>query len=92
VNIDRNDIAVVFVDPQNEVLNDKGLAWRFVGESVTENKTVENMERIFKAAKENDMKSSFRHITSFPAIVDGSSTDRWKPMRLRTRCSLAVGD
>jgi nicotinamidase-related amidase len=53
MNIDRNDTAVVFVDPQNEVLNDKGLPWRFVGESVTENKTVENMERIFKAAKEN---------------------------------------
>lgn len=53
MNIDRNDTTVVFVDPQNEVLNDKGLAWSFVGESVTENKTVENMERIFKAAKEN---------------------------------------
>jgi len=35
------------------VLSEKGLAWKFVGQSVTENKTVENMERIFKAAKEN---------------------------------------
>jgi nicotinamidase-related amidase len=53
MDINQNDTAVVFIDPQNEVLSEKGLAWGAVGESVTENKTVENMERIFKAAKEN---------------------------------------
>ena len=53
MNINKSDTAVVFIDPQNEVLSEEGLAWRFVGQSVTENKTVENMERIFKAAKEN---------------------------------------
>ena len=53
MNINKNDTAVVFIDPQNEVLSEKGLAWGAVGESVRENKTVENMERIFKAAKEN---------------------------------------
>jgi nicotinamidase-related amidase len=52
MNINKNDTAVVFIDPQNEVLSEKGLAWNSVGQSVTENKTVENMERIFKAAKE----------------------------------------
>lgn len=44
--------AVVFIDPQNDVLSDKGANWDAVGASVTENKTVENMERIFKAAKD----------------------------------------
>jgi nicotinamidase-related amidase len=53
MDIHKNDTAVVFIDPQNEVLSDAGLAWGLVGQSVTENKTVENMERIFKAAKEN---------------------------------------
>ena len=53
MNINRNDTAVVFIDPQNEVLSEKGRAWAAVGDSVRENKTVENMERIFKAAKEN---------------------------------------
>ena len=53
MDINKNDTAVVFIDPQNEVLSDKGLAWGAVGDSVRENKTVENMERIFKAAKEN---------------------------------------
>jgi len=53
MDINKNDTAVVFIDPQNEVLSDKGRAWGAVGDSVRENKTVENMERIFKAAKEN---------------------------------------
>jgi len=53
MDINKIDTAVVFIDPQNEVLSDKGLAWGAVGESVKENKTVENMERIFKTGKEN---------------------------------------
>jgi len=53
VNIDKTDTAVVFIDPQNDVLSESGKNWGAVGASVTENKTVENMERIFKAAKEN---------------------------------------
>jgi len=50
---DRVDTAVVFIDPQNDVLSDKGAAWAAVGESVRENKTVENMERIFQATKQH---------------------------------------
>src|SRR5215471_575766 len=45
------DTAVVFIDPQIDVLSEKGANWGAVGASVTENRTVENMERIFKAAK-----------------------------------------
>ena len=51
MNFDKNDTAVVFIDPQNEVLSEKGLAWPLVHESLKENNTIENMERIFKAAK-----------------------------------------
>jgi nicotinamidase-related amidase len=51
MNIDKNDTAVVFIDPQNEVLSERGLAWPLVHESLQENHTIENMERIFKAAK-----------------------------------------
>ncbi len=51
MKIDKNDTAVVFIDPQNEVLSERGLAWPLVRESLQENKTIENMERIFKAAK-----------------------------------------
>jgi len=51
MDMSKADTAVVSIDPQNEVLSDKGLAWALVGDSVRENNTVENMERIFKAAK-----------------------------------------
>lgn len=53
MNINKTDTAVVFIDPQNDVLSETGKNWGAVGASVTENKTVENMERLFKAAKEN---------------------------------------
>lgn len=51
MNFDRASTAVVFIDPQNDVLSPHGKNWGAVGQSVTENRTVENMERIFKAAK-----------------------------------------
>ena len=53
MDINRSDTAVVFIDPQNDVLSVKGANWDAVGASVTENRTVENMERIFQAAKTN---------------------------------------
>jgi nicotinamidase-related amidase len=52
MEIDKSDSAVVFIDPQNDVLSEKGANWAAVGASVTENKTVENMERIFVAARD----------------------------------------
>ena len=51
MNIQKSDTAVVFIDPQNDVLSETGLAWPAVHESLQENHTIENMERIFKAAK-----------------------------------------
>jgi nicotinamidase-related amidase len=53
VNINKNDTAVVVIDPQNDVLSETGISWDLVGDSVKENKTIENIERIFKAAKQN---------------------------------------
>jgi nicotinamidase-related amidase len=51
MDINKNDTAVVFIDPQNEVLSETGLAWPLVRQSLQENNTIENIERIFKAAK-----------------------------------------
>jgi hypothetical protein len=42
------------IDPQNEVLSETGLGWPLLRESLRENNTVENMERIFKAARKKD--------------------------------------
>jgi nicotinamidase-related amidase len=54
MNIENKDTAVVFTDPQNEVLDESGVAWPLVRESLRENNTIENMDRIFKAAKAHD--------------------------------------
>jgi len=43
--------ALVITDPQNDFLSPQGATWGVVGKSVTENNTVENIERLFKAAK-----------------------------------------
>ncbi len=51
MQIHREDTAVVFIDPQNEVLSETGKAWPLVRESIQENRTIENMERLFQAAK-----------------------------------------
>jgi nicotinamidase-related amidase len=51
MTMNRTDTAVVIIDPQNDVLSEKGLAWPLLYESLKENNTVENIERIFKAAK-----------------------------------------
>src|SRR6266404_5516007 len=48
----KNDTALVVIDPQNDVLSEKGISWHLVGASVKENNTVENIARLFKAAKE----------------------------------------
>ncbi len=47
----KGRVAVVVTDPQNDFLSPKGVAWGVVGQSVQENKTVENIESLFKAAK-----------------------------------------
>lgn len=49
--IDKNT-AIVITDPQNDFLSPNGVTWGVVGKSVTENHTVENLEAIFKIAKE----------------------------------------
>ncbi len=47
--------ALVITDPQNDFLSPKGVTWGVVGESVTENNTVQNIETLLKVAKENNM-------------------------------------
>ena len=47
--------ALVITDPQNDFLSPKGVTWGVVGESVTANNTVQNIETLFKAAKANDI-------------------------------------
>ena len=55
MQIDLERTALVITDPQNDFLSPKGAVWGVVGESVTENKTVEHIEELFRAAKNADI-------------------------------------
>lgn len=52
MDINKSDTALLVTDAQNDFLSEKGVTWQLVGDSVKENNTVENIERLFKAAKE----------------------------------------
>ncbi|QLB13268.1 nicotinamidase-related amidase [Bisgaardia hudsonensis] len=53
--IDKKRVALVVVDPQIDFLSPDGVTWPVMKESIMENNTVENIERLFKAAKSVDM-------------------------------------
>ena len=53
--IEEGRTAVVITDPQNDFLSPQGVTWGVVGESVTENRTVENIDSLFKAAKDAEI-------------------------------------
>ena len=52
MKIEINRTALVITDPQNDFLSPEGVTWGVVGESVTENNTVDNIETLFRTAKE----------------------------------------
>jgi nicotinamidase-related amidase len=51
MKLDLARTALVVTDPQVDFLSPKGVTWGLVGENVTQNKTVENLGRLFAAAK-----------------------------------------
>ncbi len=71
MEISKADTAVVFIDPQNDVLSEKGTSWAAVGASVTENGTVDNMAKIFEAAKANDYLVFISPHYFFPTDYEG---------------------
>lgn len=47
--------AIVITDPQVDFLSPKGVTWKLVGKSVTENNTVQHIEDLFSAAQKSQM-------------------------------------
>ena len=47
--------ALLITDPQNDFLSPDGVTWGVVGKNVTANNTVENIESLFKTAKQHDI-------------------------------------
>ncbi len=52
--VDQNT-AIVITDPQNDFLSPNGVTWGVVGESVTANNTVDNIEALFKVAEQKNI-------------------------------------
>lgn len=52
MTIDTDTTAIVITDPQNDFLSPNGVAWGVVGGSVTDNNTVENIDKLFQVGQE----------------------------------------
>jgi nicotinamidase-related amidase len=55
MQLDLGCTALVVTDPQTDFLSPDGVTWGVVGESVREQNTVKNIERLFVAAKQSDV-------------------------------------
>ena len=55
MEISPDRTALVITDPQNDFLSPEGATWGVVGKSVQENNTIENIDRLFKAAKQAEI-------------------------------------
>jgi nicotinamidase-related amidase len=55
MSVRNSETALVVIDPQNDVLSEQGVSWGLVGASIKENNTVANIERLFAAAKEQEL-------------------------------------
>ena len=53
MEINPGNTALVITDPQSDFLSPEGATWDLVGDSVTKNNTVENIENLMKVAKKN---------------------------------------
>jgi nicotinamidase-related amidase len=51
VEFEQGKTALLITDPQNDFLSPNGVTWGVVGESVRQNDTVANIERLLKTAK-----------------------------------------
>lgn len=52
ITLNNNEAALVVVDPQIDFLSPQGIGWEVFKDSIIENNTVENLETLFKLAKE----------------------------------------
>ena len=55
MKLDLKRAALVVTDPQIDFLSPDGVTWGMFGASIEHHNTVENIERLFKAAKAKDM-------------------------------------
>jgi nicotinamidase-related amidase len=64
---DRPRAALVVIDPQNDFLSPEGAGWPVFGQSVTDNKVVAKLTRLFEAAEAGDMTVAVSPHYEYPA-------------------------
>jgi len=52
MDITSQDTTLLVTDPLSDFLREQGVTWEPVGDSVKENGTISNVERLFKLAKQ----------------------------------------
>jgi nicotinamidase-related amidase len=52
MQVEKGRTALVVTDPQNDFLSPRGVTWGVVGKNVEANNTVENIDTLFKVAKD----------------------------------------
>jgi nicotinamidase-related amidase len=70
VKLEKGHTAIVITDPQVDFLSPKGVTWSLVGKNVTENKTVENLDRLMKIACDMDIPLFISPHYYFPTDLD----------------------
>ncbi len=70
VKLMKGHTAIVITDPQIDFLSPEGVAWDLVGKNVTENNTVENIDRLMKIAGEMDIPLFISPHYYFPTDLD----------------------
>ncbi|MGC3940790.1 cysteine hydrolase [Roseobacter sp. EG26] len=66
MKLDLSRAALVVTDPQNDFLSPDGVTWGVIGASVIELNTVENIETLFRTAKEHDITTAVSPHYYFP--------------------------
>ena len=80
MDIDSGNTAIVITDPQNDFLSPDGVTWELVGGNVEANNTVENIESLMRAAKENGYKVFISPHYYFPTDKGwqfGGTMEQW---------------
>ncbi len=74
IDTNRNATALVITDPQNDFLSPSGVTRGLVGESVQENRTVEHIEALLKAAKQSGCEVFVSPHYYYPTDCGGSAS------------------
>jgi biuret amidohydrolase len=78
MQLDLSRAALVVIDPQIDFLSPKRVVWGAVGKSVQQHNTVDNLTRLFAAAKANGVTVAVSPITAIRPTRAGNSRARSK--------------